>query len=143
MSGWRDDAACRGEDTRRWFPTYETDARPAIRVCESCPVIDECRAEIESTPRGQRHGVWAGKLWTERLPKQPRPPRVVTCRECGTVFDRTGPGALPSLCAACRTTRCPTCGVEFVRRKVTQVACCEFCTRTWSKVQKIRAERGA
>ena len=61
---WQDRAACNGMDVDLFFayPTSTVTAR-AIAVCRTCPVIDECRDDVESRPLYQRHGVWGGRVY--------------------------------------------------------------------------------
>lgn len=68
---WRSDAACRGTNPERFFPTssgtgprrIEEEAR-AKQVCRRCPVTEQCLAwALES---GQDYGVWGGQSAAER-----------------------------------------------------------------------------
>lgn len=58
---WKQQAACRGLDTRLFFPgqgdTYT--ARHALSVCSTCPVAEECLAYAEAS--GVRTGIWGGQ----------------------------------------------------------------------------------
>ena len=66
---WRERAACRGVDVELFFPkqTIPTGCHEAKKLCASCPVINECRAEWERMPPAlQRHGVWFGTTDKER-----------------------------------------------------------------------------
>lgn len=54
---WRELAACRGMDTRIFFPEQGEDIRIPKAVCESCPVSAECLAEAEEN---HELGVWGG-----------------------------------------------------------------------------------
>lgn len=66
-TGWREDAACSGLDTRLFFPTAEEDPaqlKLAREVCESCPVQELCLAyAVESR---QTVGIWGGATTRER-----------------------------------------------------------------------------
>jgi WhiB family redox-sensing transcriptional regulator len=66
-TGWREEAACSGLDTRLFFPLAEEDAGLlglARQVCESCPVREACLAyAIESR---QTVGIWGGATTRER-----------------------------------------------------------------------------
>lgn len=71
---WREQAACRGEDTSIWF--NEHTAADALAICRRCPVQDECLAYI-NTPTGgddwwRKEGVWGGLTAGERRPKRQR-----------------------------------------------------------------------
>lgn len=70
--GWRDAAACRGEDSSLFFaPSYfekrfEKDGREAKAkaICATCPVQTPC-LEFALATR-EAHGVWGGLNETER-----------------------------------------------------------------------------
>lgn len=72
LDGWRDAAACRGEDSSYFFaPSYfekrwEKDAREAEAkaICARCPVREPCLRFALSTR--EPHGVWGGLNETER-----------------------------------------------------------------------------
>lgn len=62
----------------------------AIRVCERCPVIEECREWGARMPRA-RYGVWGGRLHIER-PRRTAgtgPERSATARTRPTAGERT------------------------------------------------------
>lgn len=61
---WREDAACRDEDTNIFFPVTDEDAGPAKAICAVCPVREEC-LEFALATR-QEDGVWGGMTETER-----------------------------------------------------------------------------
>ena len=63
---WRARAACRDIDTSWFFPDSEVnaDVAPALAVCASCPVREEC-LEFALTTR-QDDGVWGGTTEAER-----------------------------------------------------------------------------
>jgi WhiB family redox-sensing transcriptional regulator len=61
---WREDAACRDEDTNIFFPVTDEDAGPAKAICAVCPVREEC-LEFALATR-QEDGVWGGLTETER-----------------------------------------------------------------------------
>lgn len=65
---WRSLAACRDMDPDLFFPDDRSVADAAIRVCESCPVMDECAgyADRERICGYPVVGVWGGR-W--RRPK--------------------------------------------------------------------------
>lgn len=55
---WVTDALCAQVSPALWFPPNPELSGPAIRICNVCPVIDQCREyAIES---GQRWGTWGG-----------------------------------------------------------------------------------
>lgn len=61
---WREDAACRTLDTAIFFPDTEEESGPAVAVCASCPVREEC-LEFALLTR-QDDGIWGGLTETER-----------------------------------------------------------------------------
>ncbi len=63
-TGWRQDAACRGADTDVFFPVTDEEAGPALAICATCPVREEC-LEFALVTR-QEDGVWGGLTETER-----------------------------------------------------------------------------
>ena len=61
---WHHDAACRGMDVDLFFPR-ENDWRssaPAVAVCNTCPVSDECLIENIA----EQHGIFGGTTPAER-----------------------------------------------------------------------------
>lgn len=42
LNEWERDAACRNDDTRRWFSREPEDIDYAINVCWDCPVREDC-----------------------------------------------------------------------------------------------------
>lgn len=63
---WHDDAACKGHPTEWWFPDVGQTAHRAVAICNTCPVIDDCRREH----RGEQHGVWHGQVKQFRRPRR-------------------------------------------------------------------------
>ncbi len=66
---WHERAACRGIGPEAFYPpagSRETTTthlyRDARKVCETCPVVDECRDAGQS----EAHGMWAGESPSER-----------------------------------------------------------------------------
>lgn len=53
---WFPKAACLESDPKIFFPVNGHMAAKAIKVCQTCPVIEECR-EFGS---GEEYGVWGG-----------------------------------------------------------------------------------
>lgn len=65
---WLGRARCRGMDPDRFFVRGIAQARPVIRVCERCPVRDEClRYAIENDIT---FGVWGGLTERQRRAHQ-------------------------------------------------------------------------
>ncbi|MDA8310254.1 MAG: WhiB family transcriptional regulator [Actinomycetota bacterium] len=69
---WRGLAACRGR-TEDMFPTVGRGSTalaysPALAMCTTCPVVEECR----EAGAHERHGVWGGTTPAERSPRHRR-----------------------------------------------------------------------
>jgi WhiB family redox-sensing transcriptional regulator len=55
---WKLSAACRGMDTRIFFPGLGSTGAEAKAVCAACPVAEPCReGAIE---RREEFGIWGG-----------------------------------------------------------------------------------
>jgi WhiB family redox-sensing transcriptional regulator len=56
---WAKDAACRGLDPALFFPMKggEPVVQEAKKVCDGCPVLEECRAY---GVKYERFGIWGG-----------------------------------------------------------------------------------
>ncbi|MFR9796166.1 WhiB family transcriptional regulator [Streptomyces sp. MS06] len=64
---WREQAACAGHNTSRWYPAGGTATAAALAICAGCPVRAECLHEaLRLEPRDGRFGVWGGLTATER-----------------------------------------------------------------------------
>ncbi|WP_042377216.1 WhiB family transcriptional regulator [Gordonia alkanivorans] len=63
---WHDGALCTQVDFELFFPEKGRSAKPAKRICGSCPVVDECR-EAGLTDNLRDDGVWGGLSKAERL----------------------------------------------------------------------------
>jgi WhiB family redox-sensing transcriptional regulator len=61
---WRHEAACRDFDTDVFFPDSDENAGPAIAICATCPVREQCLDFALST--NQADGIWGGTTETER-----------------------------------------------------------------------------
>lgn len=61
---WRTKAACRNLDVEVFFPDSEADAGPALSVCATCPVRNECLDWAIATR--QHDGIWGGTTESER-----------------------------------------------------------------------------
>jgi hypothetical protein len=57
---WMDRALCREYDPDAWFPEDSAEAAVAQHICDRCPVRAEC--EAYAIARGERFGVWGGKV---------------------------------------------------------------------------------
>ena len=55
---WQKDAACRGEGVKQFFPPEGTSLMRARRICNSCPVSEQCLKYALERPALK--GVWAG-----------------------------------------------------------------------------------
>lgn len=61
---WQEDAACRGEDPDRFFPSLGRDSRAEVaetlEICAGCPVRTDC---LEfAVKSGSVDGIWGGLL---------------------------------------------------------------------------------
>ncbi|WP_280185157.1 MULTISPECIES: WhiB family transcriptional regulator [Nocardia] len=100
---WQDRAACRGEDTERWFPLNAEGADEVRGICTGCPVRMQC-AQLANSVR-TTDGVFAGfYLPSERRElarfatgEPVRPLRK--CETCGKEFDTVNK---LRQCAECR-----------------------------------------
>ena len=70
---WMRAAACRGMPPARFYPPPGTPADDALAICARCPVRDEC--DRHATETGEEHGIWGGRLETERT-RQPAGPSM-------------------------------------------------------------------
>lgn len=55
---WMAEAACRGMETSIFYPEHGQRAENARKVCQTCPVIDQCGEY--ALDNGERFGVWGG-----------------------------------------------------------------------------------
>lgn len=61
--GWMANAACRGMGPSLFFPEHGVRGIAAIKVCQRCPVLAECRQFSNEYPErygASQYGVWAG-----------------------------------------------------------------------------------
>lgn len=69
---WIKDAVCRGMDHSIFFPRqmYWTDLEEhlvmARKICNGCPVFNECLEYALALPALQAQGIWAGTTERER-----------------------------------------------------------------------------
>lgn len=59
---WQSRAVCAEADPELFFPETFPEARAALQICATCPVLTQCdklRAEEKAT-----HGVWGGHWYT-------------------------------------------------------------------------------
>lgn len=74
--GTEEVAVCASHDPELWFPRDQYDYDEAVALCETCPLIDLCRAV--AVARGEQ-GIWGGVLFDkdgralDRLPVLGRP----------------------------------------------------------------------
>ena len=63
---WMDDAACQGRSDIDFFPedNYNLTSRPAIELCRTCPVKDDC---LEFAVENHiQYGIWGGLNYPQR-----------------------------------------------------------------------------
>jgi WhiB family redox-sensing transcriptional regulator len=63
---WMRDGLCAQTDPDAFFPERGRSTRPAKRVCQACPVREQCWDAAVAA--GERHGVWGGRSERERRP---------------------------------------------------------------------------
>ena len=68
---WQDRGACRGADADKFFPEKGVSSKPAVAICDTCEVADECFEYGMRMP----HGIWGGT--TQRTRRQIRRGDVV------------------------------------------------------------------
>lgn len=112
---WHALAACRGADPSLFFPKPgdTRTVRAAQRICDGCPVKEQCR----DFGLGEQAGIWGGLTGKQRVQVRrmrgdgrpgPRPGRTAPkdhrceCEACGSSFWAAKPGS--RFCSnACRT----------------------------------------
>lgn len=67
MTDWRHRAACRGMDTKIFFPKHgDTEgSRAAVKICQRCDVREECYAWSNNI-RAVKHGIFGGMTPNQR-----------------------------------------------------------------------------
>jgi WhiB family transcriptional regulator, redox-sensing transcriptional regulator len=104
---WMDSASCAGTDPELFFPPTGGSNRPAMKVCATCPVREECLEyciEIEgSMGRVERFGIWGGTSAHQRARSLPKPARIHRRAPCGTeAAERAHNRAGEPSCGVCR-----------------------------------------
>jgi WhiB family redox-sensing transcriptional regulator len=61
---WRDYAACKGIDTRLFFPERGDDTLAPKRICASCPVAEQCLDYAMTL--NEKFGIWGGASERQR-----------------------------------------------------------------------------
>lgn len=61
---WFEEASCAESDPEAWFPEKGCSTREAKRICDGCPVRDECLAY--ALARREKFGIWGGLSERER-----------------------------------------------------------------------------
>lgn len=69
-AAWRDQAACIGDDTERFFPAGSTGGEAAGHIAEAKEVCASCKARQQcldyALDKGQHDGIWGGLTEDER-----------------------------------------------------------------------------
>lgn len=60
---WMEFAACRQVDAELWFPEVGSSATAAKRICQQCPVLEQCLAYALEN---QEKGIWGGTSEKQR-----------------------------------------------------------------------------
>lgn len=63
-TAWETLAGCRGIESSLFYPSTETEATDAKRVCAQCPVAEECLEH--AIVHREKDGVWGGHTAIER-----------------------------------------------------------------------------
>ena len=61
---WHEKAACKDYEAELFFPLSARESKPAIAVCDACPVSLACLKW--ALQKDIRHGVWGGTTEQER-----------------------------------------------------------------------------
>ena len=100
---WQDDtAACIGHPVDWWFPADKVNATVAKAICQTCPLIEPCRAHGIAH---EQHGVWGGLTVRERRAMRGASPRVQPITHgtrAGYDSHRRNPEAHGPVCDPCR-----------------------------------------
>lgn len=64
VQAWRDEALCAQTDPEAFFPEKGGSTREAKRICQRCPVINECLQY--ALDRDERFGIFGGLSERER-----------------------------------------------------------------------------
>jgi WhiB family redox-sensing transcriptional regulator len=57
-------AACKGEQSMKFFPQNRQEEKEALGICAICPVVEECLEHAIET--NERFGVWGGTTERQR-----------------------------------------------------------------------------
>lgn len=60
---WMRDAVCASADPEQWFPEKGVNPFRAKRICQGCPVIDEC---LQYALDHKVVGIWGGTTTRQR-----------------------------------------------------------------------------
>lgn len=58
---WMDDAECLNHDPEIWFPERRNQSDTAIKICRTCPVLNDCANWAKTNPYATKYGVWAAR----------------------------------------------------------------------------------
>lgn len=135
-----DGRACKDIPTRVFFPVGGDSIEPALKACATCPA--EAKEACIETGRGQRFGIWGGKLHGQKIV-------IVRCRQCrGRMLRRQGHHKI-EVCNTCRGIVdpvdetelidqpfvprvdgvCAHCGDSFVKTNARKMFCSPLCRR--------------
>ena len=84
---WKTQGACVGNPSYFWFSDIAAEQARAIRVCNACPVVEQCK-EYALTHR--EYGVWGGLTEAARRRAQRGKPmvKIVVCHKCHGRYER-------------------------------------------------------
>jgi WhiB family redox-sensing transcriptional regulator len=106
---WRLEAACRGMDTRWFFPQRGESVREQYAVCNECPVKAPCLEY--ALQNKETSGIWGGTGERQRrrmratmaMPRRKRGPGRITGKQHGSEYAYKFCG--PPKCEACKLAR--------------------------------------
>ena len=105
QDAWMQEAACRAYPDSNWFEPYESHGEIAelIRICQSCPVLTQCRKWTERMEHGlksKQFGVYGGETALQR-----------SARRQGSLLSKEK-GSYPF------GFQCSRCGIPMVNQSV-------------------------
>ena len=113
------DARCRGV-RRIFFPSTEDEERIAKRICDGCPVREQCLAYAVQNEIND--GIWGGLTEQERRPPRKR-------RTAST----TGPTSRQPAQPPPPAPACPFCGSRWITPAGSTNLTCLDCNARWPK----------
>lgn len=136
--GWRLQAACAGDDPRRFTdPRPGTDdTRHAIATCQSCPVRQPCLDEALTHPAASDVGIWGATTPEQRtlLRRPPPAAAAVVASPAPAGLFATLDGDLTDLTGRALTTRLPAAPHQLLLIDGRPVLRTDDLTETWRHI---------